>query len=77
VRGGHAHRAATQLLARLAGAIAVEVRRAGAADSITLDDSRTGLLIPPGVWSSQTCLTADAALLVLCDEPYDPSGYLT
>jgi len=75
-RGGHTHRSATQLLVRLAGAVTVEVRPAGVPATITLADSHAGLLIPPGVWSSQTYLTPDAALLVLCDEPYDPSGYL-
>ena len=74
-RGGHVHRTATQLLVRLVGSITVEVRHTAAAQAITLADSRTGLLIPAGVWSSQTYLTPDAALLVLCDEPYDPSGY--
>jgi hypothetical protein len=76
-RGGHARRASPQLRVLLSGTIALEVRRAGAADPITQDDSCTGRLIPPGVWSSRTCLTADAALLVLSDEPCDPSGYLT
>jgi dTDP-4-dehydrorhamnose 3,5-epimerase-like enzyme len=75
VRGGHAHRRGEQLLVRLSGSIRVEVRRGSESDSVDLGDSGTGLLVPPGVWSSQTYLTADAALLVLCSHPYDPADY--
>lgn len=74
-RGGHAHRSGTQLLVRLSGEIRVDVRADGEARAFLLADSNTGLLVPAPVWSSQTYLTADASLLVLCSEPFSPTGY--
>ena len=37
--------------------------------------SGAGLLVPHGIWSSQTYLTPDAALLVLCSHQHDPADY--
>jgi len=74
-RGGHAHRKGVQLLVRVSGQILVELRHDGGPDEVLLDDSTAGLLVPAGVWSSQTYLTADAALLVVASEPYDQDSY--
>ena len=74
-RGGHAHQRGAQLLVRLSGQIRVEVGAEGNSEPFLLADSRVGLLLPAAVWSSQTYLTADASLLVLCSEPYHPSEY--
>ncbi len=75
VRGQHAHRRGRQLLVRLAGEIRVEVRRHGRSKTVSLVNSRIGLLVPAGVWASQTYVTSDSALLVLCSEPYDSTSY--
>jgi dTDP-4-dehydrorhamnose 3,5-epimerase-like enzyme len=76
VRGQHAHRRGQQLLVRLAGEIRVEVRRHGRSKTVSLVNSRSGLLVPAGVWAAQTYVTFDAALLVLCSEPYDSTSYV-
>jgi hypothetical protein len=75
-RGAHAHRSARQLLVCLAGRIEVELRDGDSVESVTLDDSRHGLLIEPGVWAAQTYLDTGSVLLVLSDESYDEAAYL-
>ena len=76
VRGEHAHRTARQLLFRLAGTIDVELRTADDGARVVLDRSDRGLLLEPGVWAAQTYRGADAGLLVLADEPFDPASYV-
>ena len=75
-RGGHAHRLCHQLFVRLSGEVRIDIRSGNVSDAILLADSNAGLLIPAGVWSSQTYLSPDASLLVLCSESYDPADYL-
>jgi dTDP-4-dehydrorhamnose 3,5-epimerase-like enzyme len=76
-RGGHAHRSSRMLLVRLAGRIDVELRAGGDRAMVVLDRSDTALLLEPGVWAAHTYVTADATILVLADEPFDPAGYST
>lgn len=75
VRGGHAHRTATQALVCLGGRIEVLLRAAGESERLVLAPGAGALVIDPGVWSSQTYLTAGAVLLALASEPYDPAAY--
>lgn len=74
-RGGHAHKRCRQILICLAGAIDVEVARDGEKASVRLEADQA-LLIEPRVWSRQTFMGADAQLLALVSEPYDPDDYL-
>jgi len=76
VRGRHAHRQCTQLLVCLAGAIRVKLRREGTETEVDLDDPTRGLLVSPGVWSSQTYLVPDTILLVVASHRYTPDDYL-
>jgi len=45
-------------------------------ESFRLDDPSIALLLPPMVWSVQHRFTADAVLLVLASEKYDPADYI-
>jgi UDP-2-acetamido-3-amino-2,3-dideoxy-glucuronate N-acetyltransferase len=76
VRGEHAHKSNEQALICLAGAVRIELRFKGRADSVDLDAPHEALVIPAGVWSAQTYLTPDAMLLVLASEPYDAQGFV-
>jgi dTDP-4-dehydrorhamnose 3,5-epimerase-like enzyme len=76
VRGGHAHRRASQLLICLSGRVSVELRRGETRTRFDLDDPGFGLLILPGTWASQTYLQPRTTLLVFASEPYDPDDYI-
>ena len=43
---------------------------------LPLDDPTLGVHVPPRVWTSLYRFSADAILLVLASEPYDPSDYV-
>ncbi len=75
-RGGHAHRSAWQLLYCPAGTIVVDVRTDESTTTLTMDHRGRGLLVEPGVWSSQTFETAESVLVVLSSEPYHRGSYL-
>lgn len=75
VRGGHAHREGRQVLLRVSGTVAIQVRYGPAAEIIRLDGATPAVLIEPGIWAQQTYVTDDAALVVFADTPYDPDDY--
>jgi dTDP-4-dehydrorhamnose 3,5-epimerase-like enzyme len=70
-RGGHTHRTGNQVLVAISGAIDVEIDDGSGGDIVRLDRPHRALLIPAGVWSSQTYLTVGALLLVISDRDYD------
>ena len=35
-----------------------------------------GLLIPPGIWSTQEYLVDNAVLMVMCDRGYEAADYI-
>jgi hypothetical protein len=45
-------------------------------DEVVLDRPDLGLYVPPLVWAAQFHYTADAVLLVLASDPYDPDDYI-
>lgn len=75
-RGGHAHRSARQILVRLAGVVTVELFHRGRSVTVRLDATEKALLLEPLVWARHTYETADALLLVLASEPFDPTAYI-
>ncbi len=77
VRGRHALLEQQQLLVCLAGRIDVEVRWLHLEAFVTLDQADVGLLINPGVWSSQRFIADASMLLGLSSGSYDPDGYET
>jgi SAM-dependent methyltransferase len=76
IRGHHAHRALSQFLVCLAGEIDVEVDDARDRQVHRLDELSHGLLVPPGIWCVQTYRTADAVLMVLCNQPFAEADYI-
>ena len=75
-RGGHAHTHGQQLLVRLTGEIVVCLRCDGREERVVLSASDQGLLIGPGIWSSQLYRGEQAALMVIASEPYDADAYV-
>lgn len=76
VRGQHAHRSDRQILFCLNGAIKVTTCYNDETLVKVLDQPNCGLLIEPGVWSSQEYLLSDSVLLVFSSARYDPDDYV-
>lgn len=81
-RGGHAHRAQSQLFVCLAGSVRVRARYGTvdgvAAMSVSWDLSpkeAKALYVPPLVWVD-LCPSPDAVVLVLSSGAYDPDDYV-
>jgi hypothetical protein len=45
-------------------------------DDVGLDRPDVGLYVPPRVWAAQFHYSADAVLLVLASDAYDPDDYI-
>jgi hypothetical protein len=76
VRGDHAHKRCAQFLISAAGRIRVECYDGVARQSFLLDAPNKGLLVPPGIFATETYLDEGSLLMVLCDQPYDETDYL-
>jgi UDP-2-acetamido-3-amino-2,3-dideoxy-glucuronate N-acetyltransferase len=76
VRGEHAHRASHQFLVCARGSLNVVVDDGVNTEEVRLDRPELGLHIPPRVWAVQYKYSADAVLLVLASDPYDPADYI-
>ena len=76
-RAQHAQRRGEELLSCPAGSCTVELRWRGGHAVHRLADPQTALHLPPWVWVECREFSADALLLVLCSEPYDPDDQLT
>ena len=76
VRGEHAHRTCSQVLACLAGSVSVLVDDGDRRDEVRLEDLDVALYIPAMVWGSQFRFSSDAVLGVFASEPYDADDYI-
>lgn len=76
-RGEHAHRACSQMLIAINGAVTVELLYRGESAKFRLCSPDRGLLVPPMSWGVQSHFTPDAKLLVLASHEYDKSDYIT
>lgn len=76
VRGNHAHRNCNQFIACLTGSLTVFVTDGKNEETYTIDHSSQGLLIPPGIWSSQRYDENLTTINVYCDLDYDEADYL-
>ena len=74
--GNHAHKRCTQLLVCVHGRIRVTCDNGSRRSDYLLDSTRTGLLLPPGIWAKQEYLTEGATLMVLCDRGYEVDDYI-
>jgi UDP-2-acetamido-3-amino-2,3-dideoxy-glucuronate N-acetyltransferase len=76
VRGEHAHRQCHQFLVCVRGSVSVVVDDGSASEETVLDRPEIGLYVPPMTWAVQYRYSADAVLLVLASDPYDPADYI-
>jgi dTDP-4-dehydrorhamnose 3,5-epimerase-like enzyme len=75
-RGGHAHKQTNQFLVTTSGCCRVVCDDGQTQQVHLLDKPDEGLWIPPGIWATQTYITANSVLVVLCDTIYDEDDYL-
>ena len=76
VRGMHAHKQCTQFLMCTSGAAEVVCDDGDRSMRTVLDSPRAGLLIPSGIWSTQSYIKKNTVLSVLCDQYYQESDYI-
>src|SRR5262249_41639598 len=76
VRGNHAHRSCSQMLACLAGQVNVEIKDGFDTTTDRLVGAGAALLLPPMLWNSVAFEGPSTVLLVFCDESYDEFDYL-
>ena len=75
-RGEHAHRSCQQFLVCLHGSVSVVVDDGRQREEFLLDSPNQGLHVPAMVWASQYRYSADAVMLVLASDRYDPEDYI-
>jgi acetyltransferase-like isoleucine patch superfamily enzyme len=76
VRGQHAHRKCHQFLVGISGSCRVIADDGQHRQEFSLDGPGIGLYLPPMTWGVQFAFSADAVLLVLASDRYDPSDYI-
>lgn len=76
LRGEHAHRRLEQLLICLAGSVSCVVDDGTRRQEVELASPERALYLPPMVWGIQQKYSADARLLVLASDAYDPADYI-
>jgi UDP-2-acetamido-3-amino-2,3-dideoxy-glucuronate N-acetyltransferase len=76
VRGEHAHRTLHQFLLCVHGRVHIVADDGVNQADFLLDRPDLAIHIPPRIWSVQYRFSADAVLLALCSENYDPADYI-
>jgi dTDP-4-dehydrorhamnose 3,5-epimerase-like enzyme len=76
IRGRHAHKQCSQFLICVHGHIDVLCDDGKNTARFVLNNGSTGLLIPAGVWATETYIENDSVLSVLCDRRYEQDDYL-
>lgn len=75
-RGGHAHRALSQLIVAASGSFAVVMDDGGVKRRFVLDRPFRGLFVPPGLWRELEDFSSGAVCLVLASHHYDEADYI-
>ncbi|GLQ49950.1 FdtA/QdtA family cupin domain-containing protein [Dyella flava] len=76
-RGQHAHRRLHQLAVPVRGSVTMLLDDGNGPMEVVLDDPAQGLLIGSMVWRELYNFSHDCVLMVLADQLYDPSDYIT
>jgi acetyltransferase-like isoleucine patch superfamily enzyme/dTDP-4-dehydrorhamnose 3,5-epimerase-like enzyme len=76
VRGEHAHKRLEQFLVCVRGGCSVVVDNGTDRSEVRLDSPSMGLYLPAMTWATQYRYSADAVLLVLASDVYDPDDYI-
>ncbi len=75
-RGGHAHWTCHEVVFPVTGSFEIEVDDGERCSCIELKDSRTGVLIPAGVWCELRRFAPGTVCVVVASEAYDAGGYV-
>lgn len=76
-RGQHAHRHLHQLAIAVRGSVTFLVDDGTGPVEVVLDDPTRGLMLGRMVWRELYDFSDDCVLMVLADQLYDPSDYIT
>ncbi len=76
IRGEHAHKKLEQFLVCIRGSCSVFVDNGADRSEVRLEAPSTGLYLPAMTWATQFRYSADAILLVLASDAYDPDDYI-
>lgn len=76
-RGRHAHRYLHQLAVAVRGSVTFLLDDGSGPAEVVLDDPSHGLLLGRMVWRELYDFSADCVLMVLADQLYDQSDYIT
>ncbi|HTV86705.1 MAG TPA: FdtA/QdtA family cupin domain-containing protein [Dyella sp.] len=76
-RGQHAHRHLHQLAVPVRGSVTLLLDDGSGPVEVVLDDPAQGLLIGRMVWRELYNFSHDCVLMVLADQLYDPTDYIT
>jgi dTDP-4-dehydrorhamnose 3,5-epimerase-like enzyme len=76
-RGQHAHRHLHQLAVPVCGSVTILLDDGNGPQEVVLDDPSQGLLIGRMVWRELYNFSHDCVLMVLADQLYDPTDYIT
>lgn len=75
-RGGHAHKSCHEMLTALKGGFEVDMDDGEKRRVVELDKLSEGLLLPAGVWATQSAYKRNTLCLVFASERYDKTGYI-
>ena len=74
-RGGHAHKALSQLIIATSGAFDIHLDDGCSKKTIRLDRSYKGLYVCPMIWREMDNFSSGAVCMVLASEIYDEDDY--
>ena len=75
-RGAHAHKECHQFLVAVSGAFEVLVDDGNNKKQILLNNPKTGLHVPPGIWASEINFSSGAVCLVFASHTFKESDYI-
>lgn len=75
-RGGHAHKALSQLIVAASGSFTVTLDDGSVRRTFTLNRPYQGLYIVPGIWHTLEDFSSGAVCMVLASEGYDEEVYI-
>jgi dTDP-4-dehydrorhamnose 3,5-epimerase-like enzyme len=76
-RGQHAHRHLKQMAVTLRGSVTILLDDGNGPIEVVLNDPTQGLLIGNMVWRDLYNFSDDCVLMVIADQLYDPTDYIT
>lgn len=75
-RGGHAHRALSQLIMAVSGSFTVTLDDGSVKRTFTLNRPYQGLYIVPGIWRTLDDFSSGSVCLVMASEKYSEDDYI-